>query len=443
KKWSMLLRIPKVGARCWLAIWSAIMVLSLLSARAYGAPRTPSIHGSRSIPNLALMKLSAYHKARGDDVTWYLPLESYDKVYASKVFTDSHIERNNGMVVGGSGCGDLKKTLPPEIDEMKPDYSIYPDCDYSIVWFSRGCIRKCPFCVVRQKEGGIRPVDPKPLNPNSGYIVVQDNNFFANPQWHMAIADIILYGLPVTFQGVDVRGIENNQISALAHMRHHGQIKIAWDNPLENIMPDIKRLLAAIKAWRIMCYVLIGYWSTTAQDLRDKETALWADLHAGKQNLQIFDDRFIKAQVQGTQRGLRTSRRLDFQAVFLAEEPYWQSAILNSQTENVISVPHAFSVTNAGNAKTSPIVTVTANTTVTLAKLKHVGQDETMQYDLTLNTTDVLVIDVAAGTVKVNGANKLAGFSGTFWRLDPGLNSLEYDGTQPVDVKVEWRDQWE
>ena len=182
---------------------------------------------------------------------------------------------------------------------------------------------------------------------------------------------------------------------------------------------------------------------TTAQDLRDKETLLWADLHAGKQNLQIFDDRFIKAQVQGTQRGLRTSRRLDFQAVFLAEEPYWQSAILNSQTENVISVPHAFSVTNAGNAKTSPIVTVTANTTVTLAKLKHVGQDETMQYDLTLNATDVLVIDVAAGTVKVNGANKLAGFSGTFWRLDPGANSLEYDGTQPVDVKVEWRDQWE
>ena len=219
------------------------------------------------VVNTALMQISYHHKQQGDTVEWAAPLwyGQYDKLYCSSLFTYTDKRQiPKRAICGGTGF-DLTTELP---FDGEYDYSIYPDCDYSIVWFSRGCIRKCPFCVVRQKEGGIRPVDPKPLNPNSGYIVVQDNNFFANPQWHMAIADIILYGLPVTFQGVDVRGIENNQISALAHMRHHGQIKIAWDNPLENIMPDIKRLLAAIKAWRIMCYVLIGYWSTTAQDLR-------------------------------------------------------------------------------------------------------------------------------------------------------------------------------
>ena len=135
------------------------------------------------IPNLALMKLSAYHKARGDDVAWYLPLESYDKVYASKVFTDSHIERNNGMVVGGSGCADIKKTLPPEIDYMKPDYSIYPDCDYSIGFTTRGCIRKCEFCFVPEKEGKIQEYRKvSDIWRGKGNLVLLDNNILAMPE---------------------------------------------------------------------------------------------------------------------------------------------------------------------------------------------------------------------------------------------------------------------
>lgn len=160
------------------------------------------------IPNLALMKLSAYHKARGDDVTWYLPLESYDKVYASKVFTDSHIERNNGMVVGGSGCGDLKKTLPPEIDEMKPDYSIYPDCDYSIGFTTRGCIRKCEFCFVPEKEGKIREYRKiEDIWRGKGDLILLDNNILAMPEKFAEVLEFCkAKNIHVDFnQGLDCR----------------------------------------------------------------------------------------------------------------------------------------------------------------------------------------------------------------------------------------------
>ena len=78
------------------------------------------------IPNLALMKLSAYHKAEGDTVEWYIPLEKYDKIYASKVFTDSTYEPAENMVIGGTGY-DMKIKLPDEIENTKLDYSIYPD----------------------------------------------------------------------------------------------------------------------------------------------------------------------------------------------------------------------------------------------------------------------------------------------------------------------------
>ena len=106
-------------------------------------------------PNYALMKISAWHKARGDSVEWFMPLMRYDKVYSSKVFTftpeDPYLPENT--IRGGTGYG-IYGTLPDEIDAMYPDYSIYPDCDYAIGFLTRGCIRKCPWCIVPRKEGG-------------------------------------------------------------------------------------------------------------------------------------------------------------------------------------------------------------------------------------------------------------------------------------------------
>lgn len=104
------------------------------------------------LANLALMKLSAYHKSQGDSIEWANPLGSYDKVYASQIFTDSKADFIPNMEIAGSGVS-LDIVLPQDIDDVKPDYSIYPDCNYSTGFTTRGCIRNCEFCFVPKKEG--------------------------------------------------------------------------------------------------------------------------------------------------------------------------------------------------------------------------------------------------------------------------------------------------
>ena len=84
---------------------------------------------------------------------------------------------------GGTGY-DITKKLPDEIENgLKLDYSLYPDCDYSLVFLSRGCVRRCKFCLVNKKEGLIHSVKPVHLNPKGKWIDVLDNNFFASPDW--------------------------------------------------------------------------------------------------------------------------------------------------------------------------------------------------------------------------------------------------------------------
>lgn len=111
-------------------------------------------------PNLALMRLSAWHKARGDTVEWWSGFEHYDRVYLSKVFTftpDFSTVINAGEVItGGTGYKDYR-SLPPEVEATAPDYSIYPNYTRAIGFLTRGCIRICPWCIVPRKEGYIHP----------------------------------------------------------------------------------------------------------------------------------------------------------------------------------------------------------------------------------------------------------------------------------------------
>lgn len=90
----------------------------------------------KTFPNLALMKLSAYHKAQGDTVGWWNPLMWYDRVYSSKVFDFTPINPYlpPDAIRGGTGYYDIPITqsLPSDVDEIYPDYSIYPECDYAI-----------------------------------------------------------------------------------------------------------------------------------------------------------------------------------------------------------------------------------------------------------------------------------------------------------------------
>ena len=216
--------------------------------------------------NTAYMQIAYHHKQQGDTVEWAAPLEydKYDKLYCSSIFGFTNkTQVPDRAICGGTGF-DLTTILPFDCDY---DYSIYPTCDRSFVWFSRGCIRDCSFCIVQQKEGKLKAVEPKKLNPNGKYIVVQDNNFFANRTWRGAILYLNAKRQPVDFQGVDVRIINRDQCKALSKMRHYKQIKIAWDDPRDNLTERMCNLLTYIPPHKVMCYVLIGHASNINQDI--------------------------------------------------------------------------------------------------------------------------------------------------------------------------------
>jgi len=220
------------------------------------------------MPNIALMKISQYHKSIGNSIEWIKYFNKYDIVYTSQIFNFSTPDTtyiNSGEIIKGGTGISLKKELPKDIESCDPDYSIY-NCNYSIQMFSRGCVRKCPFCVVNEKEGRIRPVKHMKLNPKGKHIEIFDNNFFANPEWKSAINLLLKWKQKVNFHGIDIRIMNEEQAFYLNKLRHKKQIHIAWDNPKDNLLPKIKEVIKYIKPYKIMCYVLIGYWSNQDQD---------------------------------------------------------------------------------------------------------------------------------------------------------------------------------
>jgi hypothetical protein len=221
-------------------------------------------------PNLALMKLSSFHKINGDNVEWYNGLDYYDRVYMSKVFSfstnENRVIQANEVIKGGTGY-DVKQKLPEDIENIDPDYTLYPMHKFSLQLFSRGCVRRCPFCIVSEKEGKLRPVKPMSLNQDGNYIEVLDNNFFANPLWREAVNYLNSTRQKINLHGVDVRLIDEEQATALNSMKlaNHA-IHIAWDNPRENILPKLKEMVKYVGRHKITCYVLIGYWSDIDED---------------------------------------------------------------------------------------------------------------------------------------------------------------------------------
>ena len=165
----------------------------------------------RPFPNLALMKLSAFHKGRGDQVFLNYPLgQQQDVTYTSCVFTWNAKWRASAppeAILGGSGI-DLKAELPPEVEHIMPDYDLYPNVDYSMGFTSRGCIRRCPWCIVPEKEGGIRAVARiyEFWDRRHRRIMLFDNNLLASPKWRQTMEDLIAEDLEVDFnQGLDIR----------------------------------------------------------------------------------------------------------------------------------------------------------------------------------------------------------------------------------------------
>ena len=223
--------------------------------------------------NTAMMQVSYYHKQQGDYVELYNHINNgYDIAYAFSLFdfTDKSMVTDK-MICGGTGF-DIESRLPKEIEECDLDYSIFLNCKTSYIWFSRGCIRNCPWCVVKRKEGYIKTVEPKNLNPKGQYITVMDNNFFGNPDWENSIKWLQDKGRKVDFQGIDVRILDKSMADSLNSLKHYKQIKFAWDDPKDDFGPILEKLVKWIKPYKLMCYVLIGFNSTPEEDSYRVET---------------------------------------------------------------------------------------------------------------------------------------------------------------------------
>lgn len=243
----------------------------------------------KGFPNLALMKLSSYHKSEGDHIDLIKgipttqPLDQYDKGYISCIFfqnaeavRDYQSQLLFPTIIGGSGWD--YRTLPSHIEHIMPDYSLY-DVDFSMGFTSRGCIRNCPWCIVPHKEGGIR--DHAAISefhdPQHKKIMLLDNNFFVSPKWTENLQYIIDNKLKVNFnQGLDIRTINNHMASMLSqtkyyswHFKQRG-IHFAFDSmsAKKGFIFGMKTLLDnGIPAHHIMVYVLVGFDTTINQDL--------------------------------------------------------------------------------------------------------------------------------------------------------------------------------
>ena len=238
---------------------------------------------SHNWPNLCLMKLSAYHKARGDHVEWWRPEGRYDRVYKSRVFTDTYSQdtitvTNAGEVVcGGTGYG-LGPNLPDAVEHTYPDYSIYPQFSGIAYGFlSRGCPRNCGFCLVSDKEGrrSIQVADLAEFWNGQKEIKLLDANLLACPDHEKLILQLAESRAYVDFsQGLDIRLITPDNVALLNRVRTKA-IHFAWDNPDIDLTPDFRRFLelTAIKNVRKRkVYVLTNYGSTHEQDLYRVET---------------------------------------------------------------------------------------------------------------------------------------------------------------------------
>lgn len=233
-------------------------------------------------PNLALMKLSAFHKAQGDSVEWWWGFGQYDRVYMSKVFDDSYTPdvpeplNTKEVIKGGTGYG-LKNQLPPEVERMCPDYGLYPELtkDTAYGFLTRGCPNNCPFCGVCEKEGreSHKVADLADWWQGQKNIVLMDPNLLACRD-HMALLDqLAASGAWVDInQGLDARLLTLDNIAAIKKLKIK-EIHFAWD-----LMKNSKRIIKGLNLWKHhgkknrhgrwgTVYVLTNFNTTMAENL--------------------------------------------------------------------------------------------------------------------------------------------------------------------------------
>ncbi|AJA42571.1 putative radical SAM domain protein (endogenous virus) [Clostridium phage phiCT453B] len=227
-----------------------------------------------NFPNLALMKISAWHKAQGDEVEWFFGFNEYDKVYMSKVFTFTedfnHVINAKEIIKGGTGYG-LKNKLPTEIESMYPDYSLYRIEDTAYGYLTRGCPRGCDFCIVAEKEGNYsyKVANLKEFWNGQREIKLLDPNILACKDWKDLFNQLIDSKSYVDFtQGLDIRLMTREKVEMLNKIKVK-MIHFAWDNYEFNTYEKLKefRPLLKFNGRKLRVYVLTNFNTTIEQDL--------------------------------------------------------------------------------------------------------------------------------------------------------------------------------
>ena len=273
-------------------------------------------------PNLALMKLSAYHKAQGDAVEWYMPFsDRYDRVYMSKVFTftpDYDLCVNADEVLRGGTGYTLEGTLPDYVEHIYPDYSLYGIEDTAYGFLTRGCPRGCSFCIVGDKEGrrSVKVANLDEFWRGQKNIVLCDPNILACRDWEDLLGQLADSKALVDFnQGLDARLLTPQKIEALNRVKIK-EIHFAWDNYGDGdiILPKLEMYAELGKFFKkkthnAIVYVLCNYGTTIEQDLERiytlRDLGYWAYVmlydkeNAGREHRRMqrwCNNRFIYAK---------------------------------------------------------------------------------------------------------------------------------------------------
>lgn len=225
-----------------------------------------AVDGRSGFPNLALMRLSTWHKRQGDTAEWWNGFIHYDRVYMSKVFTftpdhDTVIDADE-IVTGGTGYKDFG-SLPPEVEACPPDYTLYPKWKPAVGFLTRGCCNSCEWCLVPRKEGTIRPAASweEIRRPDSREIVFLDNNVLASDFGLDQIDRMGREPVWVDFnQGLDARLITPEIVRMLARLHWIRFVRLACDTP--EMLPVIRRATAYLKEagvppYRFWAYALV------------------------------------------------------------------------------------------------------------------------------------------------------------------------------------------